>query len=171
MVKLIKIEEINREIRYTTGVNQWQSTQKAIDWFRNIKDPEKYAFLKFDIVSFYPSITPKLLENAIKLARSVHGIIISKTDEKMILHCRRSFLFCDEEPWEKIGPENFDVPMGFLYNVKTEKNMILIIAFYCWLLKVSSSKQISKGGNQYLTEYSRNIPVEHSLMMSDFRGG
>jgi hypothetical protein len=27
----IKLEEINREIRYTTGVNQWQSTQK---WFK-----------------------------------------------------------------------------------------------------------------------------------------
>ena len=84
MVK-IKLEEINREIRYTTGVNQWQSTQKAIEWFKNIKDPEKYAFLKFDIVSFYPSITPKLLENAIKFARSVHGIFIAKADEEMIL--------------------------------------------------------------------------------------
>ena len=29
----IKLEEINREIRYTTGVNQWQSTQKVIDQF------------------------------------------------------------------------------------------------------------------------------------------
>ena len=38
----IKLEEINREIRYTTGVNQWQSTQKAIDWFKSIKDPETY---------------------------------------------------------------------------------------------------------------------------------
>ena len=108
----IKLEEINREIRYTTGVNQWQSTQKAIDWFKNIKDPEKYAFLKFDIVSFYPSITPKLLRNAIKFARSVHGIFISKADEEMLWQCRKSFLFCDEVPWEKIGPVNFDVPMG-----------------------------------------------------------
>ena len=65
MVK-IKLEEINREIQYTTGVNQWQGTQKAINWFKNIKDPEEYEFLMFDIVSFYPSIKPKLLENAIK---------------------------------------------------------------------------------------------------------
>ena len=72
----------------------------------------KHAFLKFDIVSFYPSITPKLLENAIKFGRSVPGIFISKADEEMILHCRKSFLFCEEEPWEKIGPVNFDVPMG-----------------------------------------------------------
>jgi hypothetical protein len=108
----IKLEEINREIRYTTGVNQWQSTQKAINWFKNIKDPQSHSFLKFDIVSFYPSIKPKLLENAIRFARTVKGIIISKVDEDMILHCRRSFLFCEGQPWTKTGSENFDVPMG-----------------------------------------------------------
>ena len=108
----IKLEEINREIRYTTGVNQWQSTQKAINWFKDIKDPQSHSFLKFDIVSFYPSIKPKLLENAIRFARTVKGIIISKVDEDMILHCRRSFLFCEGQPWTKTGSENFDVPMG-----------------------------------------------------------
>ena len=40
------------------------------------------------------------------------GIIITKEDEDMIMHCRRSFLFCDGQPWTKIGQENFDVPMG-----------------------------------------------------------
>ena len=30
----------------------------------------------------------------------------------MILHCRRSFLFWEKQPWSKIGSENFDVPMG-----------------------------------------------------------
>ena len=46
----IKLEEINQEIRYTTGINQWQSTQKAIDRFKHIENPDKYEFLKFDIV-------------------------------------------------------------------------------------------------------------------------
>ena len=85
----IKLEEINREIRYTTGVNQWQSTQKAIDWFKHIDKPQEYEFLKFDIKSFYPSIKPELLNNAINFARSVKGIIISKADEEMILHYRK----------------------------------------------------------------------------------
>ena len=108
----IKIEEINREIRYTTKANQWQSTQSAIKWFKNIVDPNSYMFLKFDIVSFYPSIGPKLMKNAIEFARSIKGIIVSKEDEEMILQCRKSFLFCDGQPWTKIGNENFDVPMG-----------------------------------------------------------
>ena len=60
---------------------QLVSTNGKAPRFKNIKDPEEFAFLKFDIVSFYPSITPKLLENAIKFARSVYGIIISKADE------------------------------------------------------------------------------------------
>ena len=108
----IKLEEINREIRYTTGVHQWQSTQRAIDWFKELTNPETYMFMKFDIVAFYPSIGSKLLKNAIEFARSVKGILITKEDEDMIMHCRRSFLFCDEQPWTKIGQENFDVPMG-----------------------------------------------------------
>ena len=72
-----------------TGVNQWQSTQKAIDWFKNIKDPEEYEFLKFDILSFYLSIKSELLRNTLKFARSVKGIIITRADEEMILHCRK----------------------------------------------------------------------------------
>ena len=107
-----KVEDINREIRYTTGVNQWQSTQSTLDWFNKIRDPWSYAFLKFDIVSFYPSITPKLLKNAIQFAKLVEGIVIPEADEKMIHQCRKSFLFCDSQPWTKIEQENFDVPMG-----------------------------------------------------------
>ena len=42
----------------------------------------------------------------------MEGIIIPKADEEMILQCRRSFLFCEGQPWTKIGSENFDVPMG-----------------------------------------------------------
>ena len=63
-------------------------------------------------MSFYPSIKPELLNNAISFARSVKGIIIPKADEEMILQCQKSFLFCEEQPWTKIGLENFNVPMG-----------------------------------------------------------
>ena len=86
-----KVELINSEIRYATGVNQWQNTQSALDWFNNISDPKSYAFVKFDIVSFYPSIKPTLLQNAIKFAKSI--VFIPKSDEEMIMQCRQSFLF------------------------------------------------------------------------------
>ena len=69
-------------------------------------------FIKFDIVQFYPTITQKLLNDVIQFARSIDGIVISEEDEKMIFHCRQSFLFCDGESWTKLGTENFNVPMG-----------------------------------------------------------
>ena len=97
----IKVERINQEIRYKIGVNQWQSTQMALDWFKKIKDPESYMFLKFDIVSFYPSITRRLLENAIEFARSVASIFIPRADEEMI------FLICS----------------GFFYLIILDKNI------------------------------------------------
>ena len=108
----VKVERINNEIRHATGVNQWRSTQDALSWFNNITDPNNYMFLKFDIVQFYPSISSKLLRNAINFAKTVEGIFIPKEDEEMIMQCRKSFLFCDGEPWTKVGAENFDVPMG-----------------------------------------------------------
>ena len=111
-VAKIKIEDINREIRYATGVNQWGSTQNTLDWFKSIDDLNTYMFLKFDIVNFYPSINPGLLKNAIEFARSINGIFISQADENMLLHCRKSFLFLEGQPWTKSGLDNFDVPMG-----------------------------------------------------------
>lgn len=84
----------------------------ALNWFNKIKNTEAFMFLKFDIVSFYPSITHKLLENAIEFAKSIDGIFIPKADEEMIYQCRKTFLFCNGAPWTKIGDDNFDVPMG-----------------------------------------------------------
>ena len=76
----------------------------------------------FDIIKRYLSqlqksissdnFKEKLMKNAIEFARSVKGIIISNEDEEIIMQCRKSFLFCDGQPWTKIGQENFDVPMG-----------------------------------------------------------
>ena len=69
-------------------------------------------FLKFDIESFYPSISSELLKNEIQFARSIDGIFIPKSDEEMIFYCRKCFLFLEGQPWKQIGMENFDVPMG-----------------------------------------------------------
>ena len=69
-------------------------------------------FLKFDIVSFYPSITLQLLKNTIQYAKSVIGIFIPKDHEDMIMQCRKSFLFSDSQSWKKVGNNNFDVQMG-----------------------------------------------------------
>ena len=53
------------------NLNQWRSTQEVMDWFNGLKDKKKLKFIKFDIVSFYPSITKDLLNKTIAWARSV----------------------------------------------------------------------------------------------------
>ena len=71
-----------------------------------------YKFFKFDIVSFYPSITPNLLDNALKFAREL--CFVSQADINIVLQSRQTFLFHKNTPWIKKGNSNgkFDVPMG-----------------------------------------------------------
>ena len=39
-------------------------------------------------------------------------MFINNQDTETILAARRSFLYHQDEPWVKIGSEDFDVPMG-----------------------------------------------------------
>ena len=75
--------------------------------------PEGWKFLKFDINSFYPSITKELLKQAIDWARGFYPI--TAEDEELIFHVRKSFLF-SQGPWKKSRDKDeensFDVTMG-----------------------------------------------------------
>ena len=50
------IEKINKNIRKTTNMNQWQNTQAVITWFKSIENKRSSSYIKFDMVDFYPSI-------------------------------------------------------------------------------------------------------------------
>ena len=91
-------------------MNQWQSTQETLKWFRGLSNKQKLHFFTFDVESFYPSITLQLLKDAIKWAR--RHCPISALDEEVFLHCRRTFLFHDGKVWVKKENPEFDVPMG-----------------------------------------------------------
>ena len=65
-----------------------------------------------DIESFFPSITEKVLKDAINWARNYTQI--SDDEEEIILHCRKTFLFNDGSVWVKKENSNFDVPQGAL---------------------------------------------------------
>ena len=67
-------------------------------------------FLKFDIVGFYPSISEKLLTDAIEYANKF--VKIDKKSIEIIMHCRKSLLFCEGEAWSKKSYDRFDVTMG-----------------------------------------------------------
>ena len=85
-------------------------TSTVIDWFKNTPDKKSCYFMIFDIESFYPSISEKLLNEAIQYAKN----IVETPDHDMIIinHSRRSLLFHENELWvKKEGNKDIDVTM------------------------------------------------------------
>ena len=93
------------------GHNLWANTDGAIKWFQQIPGKIKATFIQFDIVDFYPSITEKILEDAIQFASSHTKITPLQVD--IIKACRRTALVHDRAAWiKKDNSTQFDVPMG-----------------------------------------------------------
>ena len=97
-------------IKSKTAFNHWRNTQEVIAWFQNIKNKKKKTFINFDICSFYPSITPKLLTDALNWAEGF--LEISDDDKEAIFESKKSFLYTGDTVWVKKGEINFDVGMG-----------------------------------------------------------
>ena len=104
------LSNIISEIQKATKSNQWRNTNQVIDWFNKLENKPSLSFLKFDIVSFYPSINKQLFVNAVEWATTF--TTISKEDLEIITHSRESYLFFNGDPWSKNSKENFDVTMG-----------------------------------------------------------
>ena len=106
------LQAINKKVLEHHNLNQWRNSLSVIEWFNNIKDKSKCRFLKFDIAEFYPSITEKLLQNAIEFAQSITSV----PDETLniITLSRKSLLFDNNKTsWVKKGENpSFDVTMG-----------------------------------------------------------
>ena len=101
------LDEINSAIRSKTKLNQWRSTASVISWFMNVPHKPSSRFLKFDIVSFYPSISEALIKKAIDFAQKFVGVKQETVD--IIMHCRKSLLFTGQNAWIKQNNPNFDV--------------------------------------------------------------
>ena len=105
------VGEINTELRSTSELNQWKSTRSVIEWFNNIENKENCAFIQLDIKDFYPSITEKILDNAIEFTKEYTTIIDDNI--RIIKHCRKSLLFEKDATWVKKGTAGtYDVTMG-----------------------------------------------------------
>ena len=101
---------INKNIRDVTNLNQWQNTTTVISWFKQIPNKSRSKFLQLDIVDFYPSITEKLLVDAINFAKT--SSCIEDDNIEIIMHCRRALLFEGTNVWTKKRNPAFDVTMG-----------------------------------------------------------
>ena len=104
------LEKVNKQLQTSLNLNQWKSTSNVIEWFTNIEEKHKHKFMMFDVKDFYPSITEKLLHNAIKFAEKT--LSISQKDKEIIYHSHESLLFNRNESWVKKGDKLFDVIMG-----------------------------------------------------------
>ena len=110
-ISKIVLEKINKKLLKELDSNQWKNTDDVICWFRNIPSKSECKFIQLDIKEFYPSITEKLLNNAITFAKDY--IWISKEDIRIIKHCRKSLLFYRKEAWKKKDTDTtFNVTMG-----------------------------------------------------------
>ena len=86
---------INYNLRTRFNLNQWKSTGDVIDWFKNINEKNEHTFMMFDVKDFYPSISKKLLKNAMKFAEKF--LHISRKDKEIVFHSRKSLLFNKNE--------------------------------------------------------------------------
>ena len=95
------LESVRDVVKEKTNIMQWKNTVSVLQWFKTITEKQKYTFIQFDIVNFYPSITEKLLTAALDWATTFAPI--TEEQRKTIFHVRQNFLFNNSEPWVKKG--------------------------------------------------------------------
>ena len=93
------LENINRQIRLKYNLNQWRSTDQALEWFSNIDSKTRKVLLQLDIVDFYPSISEDLFNKALDFADTI--CTISDSTRKILKNARKSLLFSDGATWQK----------------------------------------------------------------------
>ena len=105
------LEKINKNLKDILILNQWKNTNDVLEWFNNISDKRNCAFIQLDIAEFYPSITEKILKNALSFAKQ--HTEINKNETRTINHCRKSLLFHQNEAWKKKSSYScFDVTIN-----------------------------------------------------------
>ena len=112
------LDEINTSIIDSTKINQWKNTSSVLKWFNSLESKNSLSFICFDVCEFYPSITEKLLSDALDFATKYRRI--TEHEREIILQAKRSLLFSDDCPWEKRSANNlFDVTMGSFDGAET----------------------------------------------------
>ena len=111
-VSKYRLDEITEVVREKSGLDQFKNTQQFLSWYNAEKDKGKSSFYQLDIVDYYPSITEKLILEAIEFAgKYTH---ISEEDKKLLLHTSKSLLYHKGQAWVKKGKFIIDITMGGL---------------------------------------------------------
>lgn len=112
------LDDINQKLVAATNVNQWKNTSSVLQWYKNLPNKRDSAFISFDVVEFYPSITEDLLKRALDFASNY--VSISAEERHVIIQAKQSLLFNNETPWQKRNSNTlFDVTMGSFDGAET----------------------------------------------------
>jgi hypothetical protein len=112
------LDRINKDIINKTGVKQRKSTRDTLNWFNSINGKERHSFITFDIVNFYPSISSRLLQDALNFAEAHTDI--SAQEKEIIWHAKQLLLYNNNTAWFKKNSSNsFDVTMGSFDGAET----------------------------------------------------
>ena len=84
------LQRINLKILEATKVNLWRSTKDVIDWFKELENKDSMTFFKFDIESFFPSISKELLHRTLDFVQTQD--YLSEEEIELIFHCRKNVL-------------------------------------------------------------------------------
>ena len=104
------LETAVKKVKSVRGSNLWNNSTQVIDWFKELQNKHTLTFFKFDVVSYYPSITQKLFSDTLQWADNFYNF--STQEKEVVQHARKSYLFQNGNPWVKKNDENFDVTMG-----------------------------------------------------------
>ncbi len=109
-VSKIILEKAIQTIKTATNLNLWKNSDQVIEWFKNLQNKENLTFFKFDVVSFYPSISKTLFDQTINWAKQYYNF--SQAETEIIHNTRKSFLYLNQTPWIKQEQSDFDITMG-----------------------------------------------------------
>ena len=105
------LERINGKVVAATAINQWKNSETVIEWYKKIPNKPSHAFISFDVIDFYPSITDDLLTKALIFATEFDEI--TDQEKHIIIQAKNSLLFNENQAWcKRDNKSNFDVTMG-----------------------------------------------------------
>ena len=103
MVSMKMLAEIILSVKTKAQLLQFKNADSTIDWFSKLERKEKLHFIQFDVVNFYASISPKLLENSVAFA--ARHTAISENTKETIMQAAKSFLYSENTAWiKKVEP-------------------------------------------------------------------
>ena len=82
------LEEINGKLVNIKKVNQWKNTASVLQWFDRLTNKSDLAFICFDVVELYPSISEALLNRALDFV-SEH-LDISASERQTIINSKHA---------------------------------------------------------------------------------